>query len=250
MAYGGVVRFSEVLKTASENSSFKNGCIVDTSILFAASYTPDEFNQESEELFDFLAELEIPIYANVNIRSEFIDQHRRVMIPEGLSDLFSSFGRSLDSVLYTKLQSVSTSLSLARQNGKPYKFDDNQIKKWRLLLKNYRLENKEGWIKFCSDFLQGKIEAIWAKACEELAVNTLTLRKDDQPEWLEGNLNWENMASLVGKFGIGSFDEMIINLFLESKFSGLITADRDIAYVIENLKPDRKYVVVPDRLNL
>jgi hypothetical protein len=45
------------LKTVSAQPDFKNGCVVDTSILFAASYTPDLFNKESEELFDFLAEL-------------------------------------------------------------------------------------------------------------------------------------------------------------------------------------------------
>lgn len=87
MASGGIVRFSEILKTASSQPSLKQGCIVDTSILFAASYPPDEFNSESEQLIDFFAELEIPLFTNVNIRAEFMDQHRRVMVPEGLSDL-------------------------------------------------------------------------------------------------------------------------------------------------------------------
>lgn len=99
MAYGGMVRFSEVLKTVSIQPDLKRGCLVDTSILFAASYPPDEFNTESEELFDYLAELEIPLLTNVNVRSEFIDQHRRVSVPEGLSDLYTSQGKALNPIV-------------------------------------------------------------------------------------------------------------------------------------------------------
>lgn len=80
MSFGGIIQFSEVLKTAQSNPSLQRGCIVDTSILFAASYPPDEFNTEAEELFDFLLDLEIPAYTNVNIRAEFINLHMRVMI--------------------------------------------------------------------------------------------------------------------------------------------------------------------------
>ena len=90
MAYGEVIRFSDVLKTLSVQPALKSGCLVDTSILFAASYPPDEFNHESEELFDYFGELEIPLLTNVNVRSEFIDLHRRVSIPEGLCDLYTS----------------------------------------------------------------------------------------------------------------------------------------------------------------
>lgn len=250
MSYGGIIRFSEILKASSQHPHIKGGCFVDTSILFAASYPPDEFNSESEEFFDFLAELEIPIFTNVNVRSEFIDQHRRMMIPEGLSDLYTAHGKSLDRLLYTKLQSVYTSLTKARNTGKPYKFDENQIKSWRQLLNSYQLKGKNGWLQFCADFLQNKIEAIWDATCTELGVNFFSLRNDDSSDWLVGDLKWDDMASIVGRFGIGSFDAMIINLFLNSKFSVMATADRDLAYVIEELKPEDKFLCVPDKLNL
>ncbi len=83
-----------------------------------------------------------------------------------------------------------------------------------------------------------------------MGVNFLSLREDDKPDWLVGELTWPDMASIVGRFGIGSFDAMIINLFLNSSFVGLVTADREIAYVIECIKPDGKCVIVPDKLNL
>lgn len=250
MAYGGIIRFSDLLKTTSAQPSVKNGCFVDTSILFAASYPPDEFNTQAEEIFDFLAELEVPVFTNVNVRSEFIDLHRRVMIPDGLGDLYTAYGKSLDGVLYAKLQSINTSLTTARNTGKPFKFDENQIKSWRHLLQSRQLKGNNGWLQFCADFLQNKIEAIWDKTCDELGVNFFSLRNTDQSDWLAGELRWEDMASIVGRFGVGSFDAMIINLFLNSKFSLMVTADRDLAYVIEALKPEQKFVCVPDRLTL
>lgn len=250
MAYGGIVRFSEVLKTASSQPSLKDGCFVDTSILFAASYPPDEFNTEAEEVFDFLTELEIPVFTNVNVRSEFIDLHRRVMIPDGLGDLYTAYGKSLDGPLYAKLQSINTSLTTARNTGKPFKLDERQIKEWRHVLHSRQLKGKNGWLQFCADFLQNRIEAIWDKTCDELGVNFFSLRNTDQSDWLAGELKWEDMASIVGRFGVGSFDAMIINLFINSKFSMMVTADRDLVYVIEALKPERKFVCIPDRLTL
>lgn len=167
-----------------------------------------------------------------------------------MSDLYTSHGKSLDTVLYTKLQSVYTSLSNARKTGKPFKFDENQIKTWRRLLRNHKLNGRSGWFQFCADFLQNKIEAIWDKTCDELGVNFFSLRHTDQSDWLAGELKWEDMASIVGRYGIGSFDAMIINLFINSKFSIIATADRDLAYVIDELKPENKFVCVPDKLML
>lgn len=250
MAYGGVIRFSEVLKTANAEPSLNNGCIVDTSILFAASYPRDEFNRESEELFEYLSELKIPTFTNVNIRSEFLDLHRRVMVPEGLSDLYTRHGKGLDQILYAKLQSIYTTLSEASKSGKPYKFNEDQIKSWRRTLRAYRLKSNDGWHKFCADFLQGRIEKIWDETCDKLGVNFLSLREDDNPDWLIGELTWPDMASIVGRTGVGSFDAMIINLFVNSRFTGIITADREIAYAVDSLKPDGKFVVVPDKLSL
>lgn len=251
MSFGGVIHFSDILKTASAFPDFKNGVIVDTSILFAGSYPSDEFNTVAEELFEYLSELNIPVYTNVNIRAEFIDQHRKVMIPEGLSDLYTEHGKRLDPILYKKLQTVYTNLFEARKTSKSYKFDENQIKSWRHFLKsNYGDGAKDGWLKFCNDYLQGKIEVIWDATCKEFNLNFLTLRGADENKWLLGDLTWEDMATIVGKFGIGSFDAMILNLFLNSKFSAIVTADRDIAYVLSCIKPEGKFVVVPDKLRL
>jgi len=250
MSTAGVIKFSEVLKTVSTHPSIKNGCLIDNSILFAASYPPDKYNQESEGLIDFLAELEIPIFTNVNIRSEFMNKQRQVMIPEGLSDLYTSADAQPLTSIKAKLKSAYTSISEARTSGKRYDFDENQIKSWRKLLRQQQAPNGDGWLRFCSSYLQGKIEALWENTCHEFGINFISLRNADESELVVSDVRWEDVALIIGKFGIASSDAMIINLFLNTKLSAIITADEEIAYVIEQIKPPGKFVIVPDSLHL
>lgn len=58
------------------------GCFVDTTILFSATYHLDSFNGESEIAFDELANSKVPPFTNINVRSEFLESHRRILIPE------------------------------------------------------------------------------------------------------------------------------------------------------------------------
>jgi len=245
-----ILRFSEILKASQEHPAILKGCLVDTSILFAASYDADEFNSRAIEVFEFLGELQIPVYTNVNIRAEFIDQHRRVMIPEGLASMFSQYGKTLSSFLYAKLQVINTEMTEARRTGRPYKFNEEKIKTWRRLLRNYKLNRIDGWDQFCVDYLQGSIEQVWGETCDALKVNFLSLRGSDQSDWISDDVTWEGMSTLVGRYGIGSFDAMIINLFMGSKFTAILTADREFAYVIDKIGKADKFVIVPDRLDL
>lgn len=67
-------------------------CFVDTSILFSATYGSDVFNSESEAAFDILASAGYSLFTNINVRSEFLENHRRVLIPEILIDLLTQKG--------------------------------------------------------------------------------------------------------------------------------------------------------------
>lgn len=250
MAFGGIIRFSEILKTTADHQQIQSGCLVDTSILFAGSYDLDVFNTPALELFDFMGELKIPLYTNVNIRAEFLDLHRRVTIPEGLCSLLSAEGKNLSPFLLSKLNSVYSSMNSAKNEGRTYKFNEDSVKQWRKHLQSYSAQGVDGWERFCTDFLRGKIETIWDETCAILGVNFLSLRNDDASEWLDGDLTWEDAAPIVGRFGIGSFDAMIINLFINSKFAALIKSDREIAYVVNHLRPNNKFVVIPDKLQL
>lgn len=250
MSAGKIIKFSDILKISSENKDFARGCLVDTSVLFAATFDLDEFNTQAVELFDYLAEIKIPLHANVNIRAEFIDLHRRVMIPEGLASLFTVEGKKLPPALYTQLQSIVTKMNDSKKSGRSYKFSEENIKEWRSRLRQFNNQNEDSWTLFCESFLQGKIEQIWDETCDLLNINFLSLREGESKDWLENDLNWNSMTSLVGKFGLGSFDAMIVNLFLNSHFPAIITADKEIALIINQLKPIDKFVIIPESLNI
>jgi len=49
-----ILRFSEILKAKAEHPGIQTGCLVDTSILFAATYDLDEFNTSAVEVFEYL----------------------------------------------------------------------------------------------------------------------------------------------------------------------------------------------------
>ena len=145
MSKSGVFRFSEILKIKSSFPGLQKGCIVDTSILFALSYPNDHFNNASSELFDYLAELKIAAYTNVNIRAEFINNQFLVMVPEGLSDFYTSHSKIVSRKLYGKLQSNYTTLSESRKTGKSYKFSNSKIEEWRKLFREENSNQQNGW---------------------------------------------------------------------------------------------------------
>lgn len=250
MSVGGIIRFSDIQKTASLYPEIKNGLLVDTSILFAASFPPDLFNTAAEQLFEFLNQLNIPVFTNVNIRAEFIDLHRRYMIPEGLVDLYTSGTPIHDFNIKRELKSVHAQASESRSTGRAVKFSDEKIKKWRSLLSKASVPGQDGWEQFCADFLQGKIDPIWDETCRLLNVSFISTRTGESGDWLTQDLTWEDMVGYVGRFGIGSSDAMVLNLFLNSKFAGLLTADRDLAYAVDRLKPAGKFVILPDGISI
>lgn len=250
MSRVGVFKFSDLLRLKSANPDFEKGCIVDTSILFAVSYPNDAHNTSASELFDYLAELNIPAFTNVNIRAEFIQNQFQVMVPEGLADMFSAHGKSLSALVYKKLQSNYTAVNEAKNSGASYKFTNSKIDDWRSFFRANSTSTEDAWFEFCHCYINHRIESVWEKTCEEVGVNFLSLRGTEAKPWMTGPLDWRDVSSLVGNFGIGSFDAMILNLFLNSHFPILITADKEIGRTFHKLGPTGKFVFVPDRLVL
>lgn len=117
MSVSGAFKFSDILRLRSTNPDMARGCLVDTSVLFAVSYPNDAHNTAASEVFDYLAELKIPAFTNVNIRAEFIQNQFQVMVPEGLADLYAAHGKSLNPIVYKKLQSNYTFVNEAKNSG-------------------------------------------------------------------------------------------------------------------------------------
>lgn len=245
---GDILNFSDFLKAVNTQPTLKRGCLVDTSILFAYAYPNDRFNKPSTELFDYLRELEVPLFTNANIRSEFINNYFQSVVPEALNDFYQYSGLDFSEELRSKLASNYATLYAARKSGNSYKFNSNKVDEWRKLLRKNNLQTEDGWYALCSGYASQYLSNVWESTCEQAGVNFLTLRGSDAKAWMTSSIEWSDMVSIIGNYGIGSSDAMIVNLFMNSHFEGIFTADIEMAKVISKISNGKKLVFVPDRM--
>ncbi len=125
----------------------------DTSILFSATYPLDSFHDEVDEAFTLMSKLNVTAFANVNVRAEFLEAHRRVLIGECLIELLEKMGPVLDGALLEKLKSHRTLYRKRVSEEKSVKMDVNQIKVFRELLSSHQSSAGDGWTLFCRNYL-------------------------------------------------------------------------------------------------
>lgn len=239
----GVISIDQLEQLAAQNETFKNGCLVDTNILISVSLPIDPKNSVAEELVQRLAKLNIPLYSNVNIRAEFLEIQRRVLIPETLIEFYESNSEELDEVLTAKLRSIQTRYREAIKNKKVYKFSDDRIKEMRTLLSTYTLGEKNAWMYFCEYFLAPQLESVWDEVVRICHLNFIKIRDGEQHPLLTSKVSWDGVTHIMGKYGLGSADSMILNLLLSSKLEVVATADGDIQFIADSLKDQGKFVL-------
>lgn len=223
-------------------------CFADTTVLFSFSHTLDRFNEFSEKALTPLYKSEIPICTNVIVRAEFLELQRRALIPECLIDFYQDYSSVLPGPLAAKLLSHQTSYRKKLDQEKSPKLDSNQIKSFRLLLSELSSPAGNGWELLCRAYLQGKLEPLWDALVKRLNIEFLSLRATDSNPRLESVPQWEDAVSLMGRYGIASSDAMILNMFLCSKISVLLTADLEMAEVAEKESNGQKQIFIPDSL--
>ncbi|MEI7972934.1 MAG: hypothetical protein WCH11_01050 [Bdellovibrio sp.] len=221
-------------------------CFVDTTVLFAETYPLDAFHDETVVVFDLLSKAGVSVFTNVNVRAEFLENHRRVLIAECLIDLLEDQGSELDGLLVEKLKAHRTSFRRKVSEQKSAKIDIQQIKMFMHLLKSHRGKSGDAWEFFCRDRLLGQMERIWDMAEEELGLNFISLRSDYSSPFLNQIPDWRDATVLIGKYGIASADAMILNMFLCSKIPVLLTADLEMAEVASKESKVAKKIFVPD----
>lgn len=228
---------------AGKNRAIQAGCLVDTNILISVSLPIDTNNSAAEELVHRLTKLKIPLYSNVNIRAEFLEIQRRVLIPETLIEFYESSNEVLDEILTAKLRSIQSSYREAIKNKRIYKFSDERIKEFRTLLSTYRLGDKDAWMYFCENFLAPQLEAVWDEVVRICGLNFIKIREGEQHPLLNTKISWDGVTHIMGKYGLGSADSMILNLLLSSKLEVVATADGDIKNIAEFLGERGKFVL-------
>jgi hypothetical protein len=233
-------------KKIATNPELKLGCIVDTNVVFATSFPLDTYNEWGEQVFHTLHKLDIPIFTNLNVRSEFIDLNRRVMIPEGLVDFYENFTGTLDERIEASLKSLRTRKRKANEEGKTFKLNDSDIKQYMDLLDGFKHPSGEdGWPIFCREYFAPYIQNTWEEAITIMKISFLGTREIESKQYFDRHPSWENVMKIVGLSGIGSSDAMIVNLFQESKIPMIVTADKAVANTVLNLMPLSKFVLAP-----
>ncbi len=243
-----IFRFSQLRQLISEMPEIKNGLVVDSNIIFAASYELDIFHDEVAEILNVLSEHDIPLFTNVNIRSEFLELHRRVLIAESLIDFYEDYGSEMEPQLQHQLKSHRTSYRKAIEEDRLFKLSDQRIKSFRKQLMEFKANDHDAWQLFCQNYFSVRMAGLWEKAVEIFNLHFISLRQNDKSPQVSGDLSWKQMENLVSQYGIGVSDAMILNLFLNSTFPVVLTADSDLVYVIERLRPENKVALIPDSL--
>ncbi len=243
MSIGGFSAFPSFLESSSTNF-----CFVDTSILFSATYPLDKFNAESEAVFESLAKNNRSILTNQNVRSEFLENHRRVLLAEALIDFYEDRFDLIPQPCAEKLKSHRTNFRRKVEEGKDSKLNSNQIKEFREILSKFEIKNQSAWYFLCEKYLEPLLSPLWDSVVSELRVDFLSSRASETTPLLDKNLNWSDAISLMGRYGIASSDAMILNMFLSSKIPILITADKEMAQCIRAQNRNDKYVFIPDSI--
>ena len=230
------------------NTTEPLGCFADTTVLFSFSYPLDAFNDASESALEPLYLNAVPIFSNVIVRAEFLEQHRRALIPECLIDFYQDFEGELPTSIRLKLQSHQTSYRRKMNEEKSAKLDANQIKSFRSLLSSLVGPHGNGWELLCRGYLDSKMAPLWDTLVGRLNLTFLSLRATDGNVHLHSSPTWESAVSLMGRYGIASSDAMILNMFLCSKIPVLLTADLEMAEVALKESKGQKKIFVPDSL--
>ena len=245
--------YSELDALLTTHPNSKKGFLIDTNILVAATYDLDKYNEIAVNFIDSLSERQIPLYCNVNIRSEFLEIHRRIVISESLLDFEEKCTKAkLPPELASELTSYRNSYERKRKNkpdDAPRRLSESEIKAFKLLM--LKVEGSNGddlWTEFCDNNIGTKISQLWENTEQDFGLNFLSLRKEDQELHLTRKPDWEDVVKLMSNPALSSADAMIVNMLFASNFEVIASSDVDIAFALKKSKLSHKHAIVPDEL--
>ena len=236
--------FSQLDRWLSQSK--RTGVFADTSILFSATYPPDLYNEESEVAFKSLSRAKVPALVSVNVRAEFLENHRRVSIADCLVDFLTDAQDYLEGPLLFKLQSHRKMHKQRTDEGRNARMDVNQIKSFRSLLSHFSLGNRNGWELLCQEYLKPQLASEWINVERELSLNFISTRGQDQSPFLDRLPTWDRVVELMGHYGLASSDAMILNMFLCSNIPALLTADSELAACAQKEVAGARAIFMPD----
>lgn len=244
--------YSELDSIIEVHPNIQKGILIDTNILVAATYEMDKYHDVAKGFIDKLVSNSIPLYCNVNIRAEFLDIHRRIIASEVLLGFAKNCNKEeLPPELASELSNYRRKCDnheKKKPNDPPPRLSDAEIKKFRMQMIKVKGCGTDLWTELSSDQIVSKIETVWSNTESDLGLNFLSLRKEDQENYLNKKPDWEDVMKLMSNPGLSSYDAMIINMFFSSKFEAIASSDSDIAIALQKSGLIDKHAIIPDEL--
>lgn len=200
--------------------------VADTGFLYALAYDDDRLHKTANDCFDVLAEHEIPIYANVISRMEFVDLIFRKQITQGAIQLFETVDANTDQKnLFNLLKNIRDQDTAHKRDQKSFKIDEARLKRLRKEIE--LVDGISGWKNFCKMFVGEMLTNEWSLLEEELGLRFIEVMDGGVSELIHHPLIWKDMIQMMGEHGLRGPDAMIMNLFSKSNLPLLITTDID-----------------------
>lgn len=244
---GRVVPFSDIDFILKDIRS-PVGCIVDTQLLIASVYEPHPFNEDTEFIYEKLAQYGISIFSNVTTRHEFIDITRRTTMTEKvLARIMAQSKWRITHEATVEIGRIKSRLDSRAAIDESPILKGRQIKTLKKLFSPITRSGKDGWLELCKEFFDNKLKVAWDQIADDLDINYIDFQKTEIQKLFYEKVSWEKMCRISEISCLGSSDSMILNVLNCSSLDFLVSADFDLAYAVM-VGSTEKSVLVPDAL--
>ena len=137
--FGYLMRVLKGIQDLSDffsNHDSSLGCLADTGFLYAISYDDDRLFEKANVVLDMLADHDVPIFANVISRVEFIDLIFRKQVTLGAVQMFEMIEDSSKyKNFFNFLKHIRDQNTAHKRQQSSYKIDERSLKRLRHSLK-------------------------------------------------------------------------------------------------------------------
>lgn len=242
--------YSDFLSLLNSRPKMKDGIVVDTNILISATYDGDVFNEQTNDLLDLVIENNIPLFYNVNVKSEFLEIQRRISFTLGLLSFEADTKfATLPPELARRLGIIRSNQTKRENTGRNnLRLSESEIKEFKSLMIREELPSGNLWRAFCRQYIGSELLESWDDVVNKFSLNALSLRAEDNDKHIHNPPSWEEAIELMSSEGLSSSDAMIVNMFQASKFEVILSSDADVGTAVERIKREDKICILPDRV--
>jgi hypothetical protein len=230
---GKVLPFSDLEQYLQSFKSKVDGCIVDSQFLIAILYELHTFHEDATILFNTLAKYEVPIFATVTTRSEFLDIQRKIIITEALMGMLGSASPwKLTKNVEKMLRKHKFWIDQQAAKDEMPILTDIRIKECKETFFPKNQSGKSGWLEICNYYLKDKLLNSWSLLETKAGINYLDMKDPNIEKYFPEGVNWSEMYKISERTCLGTSDAMIINMLNSSILPFAVSADYDMAFSI------------------